>query len=222
MDPIPASSLESPARAVPLIGIAGPSASGKSTLTRLFLAQAPWRAVHLSSDSYYRDLTHLSPSERARRNFDCPAALETELMRAHLLHLAAGCPIQAPVYDFHTHTRTGTREVQPDGLVVVEGILLLAIEAVRPLFHLTVYLDTPSSICLQRRIERDRKERGRTVEDITRQYVTTVLPMMKQYVHPSKSRAGLVLDGMRPMEDLVEELIRAVSPIMEAFQERRR
>ncbi|MFB3788950.1 MAG: uridine kinase [bacterium] len=222
MVPIPAFLLDSPRRAVPLTGIAGPSASGKSTLTRAFLARAPWAATHLSLDFYYRDLSQIPPEERARSNFDCPAALETELLRVHLLELAAGRAIQAPVYDFHTHSRTGTQDIQPPELVVVEGILLLAIESIRSLFDLTVYVDTPSSICLQRRIQRDQEERGRSRMDITRQYVTTVLPMMKRYVHPSQVHAGMVLDGMRPPDELAGILVRAVSPIMRAFQERGR
>ncbi|HOJ58950.1 MAG TPA: uridine kinase [bacterium] len=220
MDLFPAFPLTPPARAIPLIGVVGPSASGKSTLVQAFLASLAWPASHLSLDFYYRDLSYLPLHERARINFDCPTALEIDLVINHLSQLAAGRPVLAPVYDFRTHTRIGTQVIQPKQLVVVEGLLLLAIDSLRPFFNLAVYLDTPADLCLLRRIHRDMEERNRTLNEITNQYVSTVRPMMEHYVLPSKSYADLILDGRRPVAGLVEELRQAVGPLLRAFQEK--
>lgn len=177
-----------------LVGIAGPSAAGKTTLARALQRELrPMPSVLLAHDDYYRDLSHVAPAERAVLNFDDPQALETELLVAHLEALRRGEAIQRPVYDFALHTRgPQTVAVAPAPVVIVEGIFVLALPQLREAWDLRVYMDTPADLCLARRILRDVEERGRTVQSCIEQYLRFVRPAQEALVWPSRKYADLI------------------------------
>ncbi|MCZ6632644.1 MAG: uridine kinase [bacterium] len=183
--------------AVYVVGIAGGTGAGKTTLAKALLEQIGTdRAVLIAHDAYYRDLGGLSVEERGRVNFDHPDALETALLADHLERLKRGETIEVPVYDFQTHTRTGdVIRVEPRSVVIVEGILILREEALRDRMDLKIFVDTPADLRLIRRLERDVRERGRTVASVTAQYLATVRPMYEQYVASSKAYADLIVPG---------------------------
>lgn len=183
--------------AVYVIGIAGGTGSGKTTLCRALLDSVGQDlAVALPHDAYYRDLGHLSLEERVGVNFDHPDALETSLLVAHLAALKRGEPVGVPVYNFVTHTRSNRAEpMGPKPVVVVEGILSLTDESLRDQMDLKVFVDTADDLRLIRRMERDIRERGRTVDSVAKQYLATVRPMHDQFVAPSKAHADLIVPG---------------------------
>lgn len=182
-----------------VIAIAGASASGKSlfteTIYRELLPDLGSDGISIiKEDAYYRDQSHLSMDERINTNYDHPEAFEHELLSAHLTALIAQESIDCPIYCYKTHTRTKeTIKVKPTKIILVEGILLLSNPQLRHCFDIKVYMDTPLDICLIRRIERDTKERGRSLESITNQYLTTVRPMYYQFIEPSKAWADLII-----------------------------
>ncbi len=178
-----------------VIGIAGGSGSGKTTVQRKIIeAFGRDQIALLDHDSYYLDLSHLPPEERARFNFDHPDALETGLMVAHLDRLLAGEPIEKPTYDFTTHSRRiETETVYPHPVVIVEGILVLGEPALRERMDIKLYVDTPDDVRLIRRIQRDLHERGRDIESVIQQYKRTVRPMHLEFVEPSKRTADVII-----------------------------
>ena len=178
-----------------VIGIAGGSGSGKTTVQRKIIeAFGRDQIALLDHDSYYVDLSHLPAEERARFNFDHPDALETELMVAHLDRLLAGEAIEKPTYDFTTHSRRAeTETVHPLPVVIVEGILVLGERALRELMDINLYVDTPDDVRLIRRIQRDLHERGRDIENVIQQYKRTVRPMHLEFVEPSKRTADVII-----------------------------
>jgi uridine kinase len=177
-----------------LIGVAGGTGSGKTTLAQRIEAALPDDVTVLEQDSYYRDRSHLSPAERANVNYDEPAALENDLLAAHLAALRAGRTIATPEYDFSTHTRRpDQRTIAPRPIIVVEGILLFAVPELREAFDLRIFVDTDDDIRLMRRIRRDLVDRGRDIADIERQYHDTVRPMHLLHVAPSKRFAHLIV-----------------------------
>jgi uridine kinase len=183
-------------RGLPVVfGVAGGTGSGKTTVARAILDQIGAEQVaYLPHDAYYRELSHLSREERTRINFDHPDALETELLVEHVKELLAGDPIELPVYNFTTHTRTDkTIHVEPAPIILVEGILIFSEPALRNLMDIRIYVDTDADIRFIRRLERDITERGRTVESVIRQYLTTVRPMHLEFVEPSKRHADVIV-----------------------------
>ena len=178
-----------------VVGIAGGSGSGKSTVVEaLVRGFAPEPVVHLPHDRYYRDLADLPPEARARENFDHPDALETSLLVRHLDQLRAGRPVVPPSYDFARHERRpGVEPVGPARLVIVEGVLVLAEPALRERVDLRVFVDADADLRLARRLARDRTERGRSTASILEQYEATVRPMHLAFVEPSRHHAHLVL-----------------------------
>jgi uridine kinase len=178
-----------------IIGVAGGSGSGKSTVARTIIeAMLPGSCAIIDHDSYYRDFSHLNFEERAALNFDHPDALETSLLASHLDELRAGRSFEKPVYDFRTHTRTSvTSTVAPARTVVVEGILVLASPELRARFDLMIFVETDADIRLMRRMRRDMVERGRSFLDVRDQYFATVRPMHEQFVEPSKRHANILL-----------------------------
>ncbi len=177
-----------------LIGIAGGTGSGKTTLAQRIEAALPNDVTVLEQDSYYRDRSHLAPAERAMVNYDEPAALENDLLAAHLEALRDGQVVDAPEYDFSTHTRRrATRRIAPSPIVVVEGILLFAVRELREVLDLRIFVDTDDDIRLMRRIRRDILDRGRDIADIERQYHDSVRPMHLLHVAPSKRFAHLIV-----------------------------
>jgi uridine kinase len=182
-----------PARPL-IIGVVGGSGSGKTTVARAIMAAVDVEPAFLDQDGYYRALDHLALEERRLVNFDHPDALDNELMASHLEELAAGRPIDKPTYDFAQHTRAAaTVRVEPSPLVVVDGILLFADERLRSQFDFKVFVDVADDVRFIRRLLRDVEERGRTMEDVIRQYLTTVRPMHLEFVEPSKRFADVII-----------------------------
>ena len=184
------------AHGIPLvIGIAGGSGSGKTTVAQEILQRVgPDRIAYLQHDSYYKDLTGLPPAQRDEVNFDHPNSLETELLISHIEQLKGGRPIEVPIYDFSNHSRTDkTFKVNPRGVIVVEGILIFAEPTLRSLFDVKIFVDTDADIRLIRRLQRDITERGRTAESVIKQYQATVRPMHLEFVEPSKRYADVII-----------------------------
>jgi len=178
-----------------VIGIAGGSGSGKSTVARR-VADSLGRAsvVFLDMDAYYRNHTHLTLEERRRVNWDHPDAFDLDLLAEQLDTLANGRSIRKPVYDFVTHTRRDECEiVEPADVIVIDGILLFAEARVRDLCDVKVFVDADADVRVLRRIRRDMRDRGRPLEEIIEQYLATVQPMHLQFVEPSKRYADVIV-----------------------------
>lgn len=184
-----------------IIAIVGASASGKTLFTRTVYQElseelGDGSLAVLEEDAYYRDQSHLPVKMREKTNYDHPDAFEHELLLSHLERLRAGKAVNVPVYDFTQHNRsTEARTVASDGVVLVEGILLLSNPKLRELFDIKVFIDAPMDICLLRRIERDMRERGRSLESIASQYEGTVRPMYYEFIEPCKQFADVVVTG---------------------------
>jgi len=178
-----------------VLGIAGGSGSGKSTIARAIFDAVPrGEAVLIEQDNYYRAQSHLSFTERERVNYDHPDALEIELLCAHLDGLRRGESIERPTYDFSIHDRAAVAEhVPPAPVVVVEGILVLADERLRERLDVKIYVDTDPDIRLMRRIRRDLEHRGRSFPQVRKQYYETVRPMHLAFVEPSKRFADVIV-----------------------------
>jgi uridine kinase len=178
-----------------LVGIAGGTGSGKTTVAmKLVQAMPEGRAALIQHDWYYRDRSHLDPAARERVNFDEPDALENDLLLTDLIALKTGREIECPQYDFATHTRRPERTpVPPRTIIIVEGILLFAVPTLRDVFDLRLFVDTDDDIRLLRRIRRDIEERGRDIHSIQAQYLQSVRPMHAQYVAPSRNAAHLII-----------------------------
>ena len=178
-----------------VIGIAGGSGSGRSTIAdRVLNSIGKDRVLLVEHDSYYRDRPELSAAERAKINYDHPNSLETELLVEHVLKLLAGRKVDQPAYDFGTHARlTESVVVEPRRVIMLEGILVLAEEALRELMDLKIYVDTDADLRLARRLERDIRDRGRTPDSVLEQYLTSVRPMHLQFVEPSKRYADIII-----------------------------
>ena len=195
-----------------LIGFAGGSGSGKTTLAAAIHQRlGSHRSTVLSLDSYYKDLSHLPLEARASVNFDHPDALDVQLLTQQIRQLRYGKAVAVPCYDFTTHTRRlETLTLQPKAVVLVEGILLLALEPIGSLFDLKVFVDAPADIRFIRRLVRDIQERGRTVDSCIRQYYATTRPMHFAWVEPSKAFADVVVSGEEETETLATLLINRI------------
>lgn len=179
-----------------VIGIAGGTGSGKTTVARaIYDRVGKDRIDWISHDSYYRNFDGYTPEQRHQINFDHPDSLETELLVRHLDVLAKGSSVEVPVYDFTTHSRKAdeTQHVSPKRVLIVEGILILAEPELRKRIDIKLFVDTPADIRFVRRLMRDTKTRGRTLESVVEQYVTTVRPMHEEFVEPSKRHADLII-----------------------------
>lgn len=178
-----------------IVGVAGGTGSGKTTVAQMIYERVgPDKVAYIAHDAYYHDLGHLSPEERARHNFDHPDALDTGLLVQHLLMLKQGEPVEVPVYDFTTHTRRPeTRLVTPHPVILVEGILIFVDRVLRDLMDIKIFVDTDPDIRFIRRLQRDLRERGRTMESVIQQYLETVRPMHLEFVEPSKRYADIII-----------------------------
>ena len=177
-----------------VIGIAGGTGSGKTTLMKNIIARFGEDVSVLSHDNYYKRNDHLTFEERSRINYDEPCALDTSLMVYHLEQLRCGQPIDCPVYDFAQHNRSNeTLQIVPKKVIIVEGILIFENEELRNLMDIRIFVDTDADIRLCRRIKRDVNKRGRSLESVLSQYQQTVKPMHEKYVEPSKKFAHLVV-----------------------------
>ena len=178
-----------------LIGLAGGSGSGKTTITTAITDRLGIeRITVIPHDAYYRDLSHLPLAERRAQNFDHPDSLETELLIQHLRQLKAGRAIPLPVYDFTTYIRDSqTIPIVPHPVILVEGILIYTEPELRQLFDMKLYVDTDADLRFIRRLQRDVQERGRTPESVIQQYLTTVRPSHLDFVEPSKRYADVII-----------------------------
>ena len=183
------------AEKVMVVGIAGGTGSGKTTLADLILEHiGRERIAYLPHDAYYRDQKLLPLEERAKVNYDHPDSLETELLIEHIHQLRSGQTIQKPVYDFTNHSRKEkTAAVAPQPVIMVEGILIFVEKALRDLFDMKIYVDTDPDIRFIRRLSRDIDERGRTVQSVIDQYLSTVRPMHLEFVESSKRYADIIV-----------------------------
>jgi uridine kinase len=198
-----------------VIGVAGGTGSGKTTVAQEILKRAGTKQISLiQHDAYYRDLSDLPLAQRAMQNFDHPDALDNKLLIAHLKQLKTNQAVEIPVYDFTTHTRTTqTKRVEPYRVVLLEGILIFADEALRRMMDVKIYVDTDADIRFIRRLQRDLAERGRTMDSVIHQYLATVRPMHEEFVEPSKRYADIIIPegGFNEVAiDLIAARIRAL------------
>jgi uridine kinase len=205
-----------------LVGIAGSSCSGKSFLARNLKDKFEDKgALVISCDSYYRDLSTLSPAERATRNFDDPDAIEWELLVRHLEMLSDGKEVLLPVYDFSSHTRADLEiRVSPGGLIIIEGLFVLYWMEIRRLLNVKIFVNLSESHSLSRRLERDVRDRGRTHESVITQYDRTVRPMMNKYVLPTRAFADILVNGADPVENSTAKIMEYIRfPVQEDFRQ---
>jgi uridine kinase len=193
-----------------VVAIAGCSGSGKTTLARELAREL--EATLFPLDLYYRDLSQFPLDARHMQNFDHPDSLESELFIEHIRELGEGRAIPRPVYDFSRHTRVEGKfeTVEPAPFLIVEGILALHYEELWPLYDFSVYVDAPNEICLNRRIYRDMRERGRTEESVRAQFDATARPMAEQYVLPSQTRASITVSGTEALDWSIERVLRGL------------
>lgn len=194
------------------IAIAGPSASGKTTLARQLAEQLGMHEHQvIAEDAYYHDHPQLSEADRAQLNFDHPDAFDHNLLAQHLEALQNGQPVHIPVYDYARHRRSQeSRRLKPDAVVIVEGLLLLHRPRLREYFHHSVFLDVDLELCFRRRMARDIHERGRTPEQVQQQFQQTVQPMYEQFVEPSMQFADQVASG-NDHDRLINDLLAVVN-----------
>ena len=178
-----------------IIGIAGGSGSGKTTVGKAILEKiGKDNIAYISHDNYYKDLSNLSESEKEKFNFDHPNSLDTGLLVSDVDKLYNGNIINIPIYDFKTHSRTGkTEQISPHNIILIEGILIYNNVALRNMINTKIYVDTEADERFIRRLKRDYSERGRTINSIIKQYQTTVKPMHQQFVEPTKAYADIII-----------------------------
>ena len=193
-----------------IIGIAGPSSSGKSELARHLVQSLPGTAI-ISLDSYYRGMEEIPLEARKKVNFDHPDALDGTLLHEHLKAMAAGRAIDEPVYSFADYARTSfSRRIEPGQYVIVEGLFVLYWPELRDMLDTKVYVETDADVCFNRRLTRDVAERGRTPQSVCEQYERTVRPSAEWFVYPTRKFADLVVSGEEPLTQSTAAVVRAV------------
>ncbi len=191
-----------------IVGIAGGTGSGKTTLAQYLVDELKDKAVIINQDSYYYDLSHLSSAEKKTKNFDHPNAIDFNLLGQHIALLKQGLPIEQPMYDFITCTRKKeTISVQPSSIIIFEGILLLAVPAIRDLLDVKIFVEVDDDLRLLRRLDRDMQERGKSFEETKVQYLATVRPMHQAFVEPSKKYADLIFPAERQNKQGIQMLL---------------
>lgn len=177
-----------------IIGVAGGSGSGKTTVARKLYEEFADSVVMIEQDAYYKDQTHLSFEQRTKTNYDHPLAFDHDLLIEQLQQLLTYKPIEKPVYDYTLHTRSAeTIHLEPKEVIILEGILILEDQRLRELMDIKIFVDTDADVRILRRLERDMKERGRSLESVIDQYLSVVRQMHLQFVEPSKRYADLIL-----------------------------
>ena len=195
-----------------VVGIAGGTGAGKTTVARLITESVGESVTRIPLDNYYEDLSHLDMEERQEVNYDHPEAFEWELLRKHLRALSEGQAVEMPQYDFEIHNRKDERvTVLPTDVIIVEGILSLYDETINDMLDLRLYVETDADVRILRRIKRDVIQRGRELEDVIDQYLSTVKPMHEQFIEPTKKHADLIIpEGANSVAvNLLEEKIQA-------------
>jgi uridine kinase len=210
-------------RATPLvIGIAGGSGSGKTTVAHLIVDRVGTDHIaFLQHDAYYKDLSKLPPNQRAAVNFDHPDSLDTDLLIQHVHQLKNSQPVEVPIYDFKAHNRTPlTIHIDPQPVVLVEGILIFAEAQLREVFDVKIFVDTDPDIRFIRRLQRDITERGRSTESVVQQYLATVRPMHLEFVEPSKRYADIIIPegGMNTVA--IDMVVARLESLLRAAQSR--
>ena len=200
-----------------MIGFAGGSGAGKTTLVSSVQKHlGNHRSAIFSLDWYYKDINFQKNNNHKLANFDHPESLDIGLIRKHIDELKSARFIDAPCYNFATHTRQNkTRRITTKEIILVEGILLIALDIVRPLIDIKIFIDTPSDIRFIRRLIRDVKERYRTIKSVTTQYLTTTHPMHIEWVEPSKQHADLIVSGEDNIENLTKILVKEIENFLE-------
>lgn len=200
------------------IGVAGGTGSGKTTVALKILERVGFdRVAYLPHDAYYRDASHLPPAERARLNFDHPDSLDNDLLISHLKALQAGNTVEIPMYDFKTHSRLPeTRHLDPQPVIMVEGILIFADKRLRDLMDMKIYVDTDADLRFIRRLQRDIEERGRAPMSVINQYLNTVRPMHLEFVEPSKRYADVIIPEGGHNEVAIEMVAARLRALAEA------
>lgn len=195
-----------------VIGIAGGSGSGKTTVAEMIAtALGEERVTLLVQDNYYKDLSHLEPPDRAKVNFDHPDSIDAETMANNVRDLKEGRMVEMPLYDFKTHTRkVETIQVNPKEVLIIEGILVLDSRMLRDLMDLKIFVDTDDDIRFIRRVKRDIKERGRDLDSVIHQYLSTVRPMHLEFVEKSKRYADIILPWRDYKPSAIEMVINMV------------
>ena len=187
-----------------IILIAGPSTSGKSTLAKNLakhILAAGQSEVVVALDNYYRDLSHLSPEQREKHNFDCPDAWEHERVLRDVQMLKEGQPVEMPIYDFHTHLRAPqTYRLEPADYMIFEGLFALCYKELCKLVDFKIYIAVDDSTAIERRILRDTAERGRTRDSVIEQFCSAVQPANEEYIRPSKATADIIIQGRDSQE----------------------
>ncbi|WXR61885.1 uridine kinase [Peptostreptococcaceae bacterium AGR-M142] len=179
-----------------IIGITGGTGSGKSTVVKSIIETIPEESISIiEQDAYYKDQGHMPFEERLKTNYDHPLAFDTDLLIKHISDVMNGKTIEKPVYDFANHTRDNTKTitVQPKDIIILEGIMLFEDERLRDLMDIKIYVDTDADIRILRRMQRDIDERGRTVESVISQYLTTVRPAHMQFIEPFKRYSDIII-----------------------------
>jgi uridine kinase len=178
-----------------IIGIAGGTGSGKTTVARSIFNSLPEKNIAIiEQDSYYKDQTHLSMEDRVKTNYDHPLAFDNDLLINHLKHLLALKTVQKPVYDFTNHTRS--KEfilIEPKDIIIIEGIMILEDKKLRDLMDIKIFVDTDADLRIIRRIVRDINDRGRTLDSVVEQYISTVKPSHDTFIEPSKKYADVII-----------------------------
>ncbi|MFS8629041.1 MAG: uridine kinase [Limnochordales bacterium] len=202
------------------IGIAGGTGSGKTTVARAIVERVPRATVAvIEQDSYYKDQRDIPLEERLKVNYDHPSAFDTPLLVEHLKKLAAGQPIDKPVYNYTLHTREDyTERVEPRDIIIVEGLLVLWESSIRELLDIKLFVDCDADVRVLRRLERDIRERGRTLESVIRQYLTSVRPMHLEFVEPSKRYADVIIPEGGHNEVAIDMIATKVASLLRARQ----
>lgn len=199
-----------------IIGVAGGTASGKTSVSKILSDTFSDRAVTLlRQDDYYNDQGHMTMEERVQTNYDHPLSMDNELLVAHLEELMSGRAIEKPVYDYSHHTRsTETEHVDPTKIIVVEGLFVLEDRAIRNLLDIKVFVDTDDDIRFIRRLLRDTRERGRTLESVISQYTESVKPMHEQFIEPTKKYADIIVPEGKNNTVALDLLITKIDSIL--------
>lgn len=206
-----------------LIGIIGGTGSGKSTVARSIFESLPEKNIAIiQQDSYYKDQSHLTYEERVKTNYDHPLAFDSDLLKKHLRELLQNNSIEKPIYDFEQHNRKKETEViYPKDIIILEGIMILDDSELRQLLDIKIFVDTDADVRIIRRIVRDIRDRGRTLESVIDQYLTTVRPAHLQFVEPNKKYADIIIPEGGYNQVAIDIMVAKIKSIIEEKRENR-